>query len=356
MVDIVLLFLTLAGQVRAKFTCKSDGHFGDENDCTKFYHCANGRAMGGFCPAGLLWNQATQQCDWPSMTDCDFTIEKAKQLQVESPTILYLTFDDGPNLGTTELLDALKAHNIRATFFINDDNLEITEKRNETQVLENANNLVRIVAEGHMVADHSYDHMKHNSDGPKDAYQDISNDISYFGPRNAAPALYLLKKAGFEEATINFVNYTLNYFVRMPYSNNWRVGLDNGRAISADCLECTVPASSSRKAVKIADVLAKEYGVQVFGWDMEWSMNFNTNRIKYGGTPMFMRLGTGAHSKQKGKIVLLCHDIAFRPHEITGSLSAQEELLEFLDLAKNAGYQFKTLDTYYMDEPQTQSV
>lgn len=199
MFEAVLLFLVLTSQVQAAFVCKSDGHFGDENDCTKFYHCANGRAMGGFCPTGLLWNQgnhfwnlsgaywwdkyvdasisATQQCDWPAMVDCDFSIEKARQLQVESPTILYLTFDDGPNAGTTELLDALKAHEIRATFFINDDNLEITEKRNETEVLENANNLVRIVAEGHMVADHSYDHMKHNSDGPKDAYQDISNDI-----------------------------------------------------------------------------------------------------------------------------------------------------------------------------------
>lgn len=41
-----------------------------------------------------------------------------------------------------------------------------------------ANLLVRIVSEGHMLADHSYDHMFHNSHGPNNAYNDVESDIT----------------------------------------------------------------------------------------------------------------------------------------------------------------------------------
>ena len=57
----------------------------------------------------------------------------------------------------------------------------MTRKRNASMVADNANNLVRIVEEGHMLADHTYDHMKHNNGdaGPRDAYKDIENDLRY---------------------------------------------------------------------------------------------------------------------------------------------------------------------------------
>ena len=42
---------------------------------------------------------------------------------VDEPTFVYLTFDDGPNEGTDSVLNALEAENIKATFFINSDNL-----------------------------------------------------------------------------------------------------------------------------------------------------------------------------------------------------------------------------------------
>ena len=39
------------------FICPSDGHFGDPNDCTKFYKCAHGTPVIEYCPATLFWNQ-----------------------------------------------------------------------------------------------------------------------------------------------------------------------------------------------------------------------------------------------------------------------------------------------------------
>lgn len=61
---------------------------------------------------------------------------------------IYLTFDCGYELGYTEaILDALKKHDVKATFFV------------VGHYLEDAPELVcRMVEEGHIVANHSYNH------------------------------------------------------------------------------------------------------------------------------------------------------------------------------------------------------
>ncbi|MGZ3775590.1 MAG: polysaccharide deacetylase family protein [Pseudobdellovibrionaceae bacterium] len=59
-----------------------------------------------------------------------------------------LTFDDGPNAATTPLiLNVLKAHNAKATFFVLGDNI----KGNEAL-------LNRMLQEGHHIGNHSYSH------------------------------------------------------------------------------------------------------------------------------------------------------------------------------------------------------
>ena len=59
-----------------------------------------------------------------------------------------LTFDDGPDPRTTPLiLDTLRERGVRATFFVVG-----------RQVAENPGLLRRIVAEGHAVGNHTYDH------------------------------------------------------------------------------------------------------------------------------------------------------------------------------------------------------
>lgn len=65
---------------------------------------------------------------------------------------LYLTFDDGPVLGVTEsLLDLLKKHNAKATFFIIG-----TRAEREPALMR------RINSEGHTLANHSYNHPNFN--------------------------------------------------------------------------------------------------------------------------------------------------------------------------------------------------
>ena len=108
--------------------------------------------------------------------------------------------------------------------------------------------------------------------------------------------------------------------------------------------------------VELAKALGEE-GASVFGWDLEWNMNYNINRwqplqrpivlvrYRYGGQPMFFRLNARG-GKLPGKQVVLTHDIAHRPG---GSLDAKAELVEFLRLALDKGYEFRTVDTYLTD-------
>ncbi len=61
----------------------------------------------------------SEQCDWPGTVDCSYNSVSMAAFKVNRPTKLFLTFDDGPNEGTDEVLDALNNQNVKATFFIN---------------------------------------------------------------------------------------------------------------------------------------------------------------------------------------------------------------------------------------------
>src|SRR5271156_5372071 len=58
-----------------------------------------------------------------------------------------LTFDDGPNAHTNEVLDVLKKLHVKASFFIVGN---MAHRHKAT--------LARIAAEGHLLANHSADH------------------------------------------------------------------------------------------------------------------------------------------------------------------------------------------------------
>ena len=54
------------------------------------------------------------------------------------------------------------------------------------------------VTEGHVIGDHSYDHMAHNTigDTPRNAYVGLDSDITWFGQKSIDPATLTLKEAG----------------------------------------------------------------------------------------------------------------------------------------------------------------
>ncbi len=77
----------------------------------------------------------------------DMYVKPAKAMKTETNTV-YLTFDDGPSDRTVEILDILKAQNVKATFFIVGK-----------EGAKNPETLKRITDEGHSVGIHTYSHV-----------------------------------------------------------------------------------------------------------------------------------------------------------------------------------------------------
>jgi len=66
---------------------------------------------------------------------------------LETQKNIAITFDDGPNEATLQVLDVLKKHNAKATFFCIGKNIE-----KHPEILQ------QILSDGHIVGNHSYSH------------------------------------------------------------------------------------------------------------------------------------------------------------------------------------------------------
>ena len=74
---------------------------------------------------------------------------------------IYLTFDCGYENGNTEpILDALKKHDVKATFFVVGNFLETSPEI-----------VKRMIAEGHTVGNHTYHHLDMSSISSMDAFK-----------------------------------------------------------------------------------------------------------------------------------------------------------------------------------------
>jgi len=84
------------------------------------------------------------------------------RMDKSSPAI-YLTFDDGPVPRVTEwVLDTLKKYGVKATFFCVGDN-----------IAKNPAIFNRIIAEGHQVGNHTYNHIKGWRSTNKDYFENV---------------------------------------------------------------------------------------------------------------------------------------------------------------------------------------
>lgn len=137
--------------------------------------------------------------------------------------IIALTFDDGPNIYTPEVLDALKAGGVKATFFIVG---RMAEAHPEI--------LARIAAEGHLLGNHSASH-------------------PFLGPRYANhPEMLLAEVRGVDDLISPLMPANAKFYFRAPFGT-WR-------AAYADALN--------------ADPVLKKYVGPVY-WDIGGEITFS---------------------------------------------------------------------------------
>ncbi len=93
---------------------------------------------------------------WPAQA---YQVGKFYSQGAASEKVIALTFDDGPGRWTEKILELLKKHNIRATFFMEGSQVD-TYPEIARQVL----------AAGHEIGNHTFNHLNFND--PKNAFKD----------------------------------------------------------------------------------------------------------------------------------------------------------------------------------------
>lgn len=115
------------------------------------------------------------------------------------PKTMYLTFDDGPSAeNTNAVLDALKEHNIKATFFLVGENVE-----KHPEIAR------RIAAEGHTIGIHCYSH------DYKSLYKSVDAYVADFEKAKAV----VYEATGVEAKLFRFPGGSINSYNKKVYED-----------------------------------------------------------------------------------------------------------------------------------------
>ncbi|MDE1191273.1 MAG: polysaccharide deacetylase family protein [Arachidicoccus sp.] len=218
---------------------------------------------------------------------------------------VYLTFDDGPQPGTSNVYHNLKALNLKGTFFM--VGLHATFGKTMHDLVDS----IRDAYPQILLANHSYTHAKDHYEYFYHHVQDCFNDFL-----QAQSSLNVQKK-----------------FIRLPGNSAWVLAT----GIQAHPL------------VKPVCELLDSAGYNVIGWDAEWS--FKRDPSGHGSVPVqsaetMVKMVENAlndhHTHRKNAIVLLSHDRMFNHQNYSDSLYKFMYELK----TRNPDYIFETVDHY----------
>ena len=317
-----------------------------------------------------------------------FALLASVSVEANDKTI-YLTFDDGPMNATPALIDTLNNANIKVTFYVNAWHLDGIADENEDQALTA---LTYALNSGHVIGNHSYDHMVHNcveDFGPTsgadcnatgnhqiNSYQDPVYDASMFAKNLTVLASYI-------PSITSYPNYKGSVLARLPYTNGWRSSTElkgDGLCATSDDFKpwepgyvCDPenPSNSSAAGIAVSNLLANS-NYLIHGWDVDWApenwgIPFPANSLTEADvflsyvdsainacTPVSINpvnsktqnfpCGNSLHAD---KVIILTHDFLFEDGKRgQGATLNLPKLAEFITLAKNAGYTFDTMDNY----------
>jgi peptidoglycan/xylan/chitin deacetylase (PgdA/CDA1 family) len=323
---------------------------------------------------------------------------------------IYLTFDDGLESGTEEILELLKELNVRATFFLIGKRIESMYNRDPDKCLS----LMKDIFENHCVGNHSYSHANewytsyyrnggvvYDEKNGKELRRSVVDDfhlskdiiLHYFEKANGIP----FPKKEFSEKVPLSKNQK-NGVLRFPGSNTWFL---KNRFINIKKTNRGNHWSLGEKDTK-EEAAVLGYFYNIFGWDIEWKMSLplsselqanaikerhNNKTLIYSDInhtdPNFdlyskeyihydrpvqtvkqmkdeildfafhSEVPFDSKSKSSGKVVLLMHDRMFRNGKITKNNTVNiedttelDKLRELIEYLKKINAKFKTVDEY----------
>jgi peptidoglycan/xylan/chitin deacetylase (PgdA/CDA1 family) len=223
---------------------------------------------------------------------------------------MYLTFDDGPLLGSNNIISILQEEKVKATMFMVGKHVQRSKYRKKTFFRALKEPLI-------LVANHTYSH----ADGRyKDFYSDtqrVVNDVNKMDD-------ILLE---------NDPNYKFPY-CRLAGRNVWRLPVicKNDPGIPAKYCE-----NEKYEALKDA-------GYHIFGWDYQWAYDPRSGQVyktPQNVADIIEKIYNRGKTKLKGKFVLLMHDFSFRD-----KFNGKDQLRTLIQILKDLGWQFETIATY----------
>jgi hypothetical protein len=194
---------------------------------------------------------------------------------------IYLTFDDGLEQGTEEILELLKEKKIKATFFLIGKRIESFYKRDKTLCLK----LLKDIYENHTIGNHSYSHANESynsfyrdggvvikvTNGTK-IRRTVVND--FVKSRNTILYYLALALGKANPLTSGYSDYQLKsknqkkVLARFPGTNTWYIKdriIDIKYTNRLNNIE--LPKQDTKEE---AEAMGKTYNI--FGWDCEWKM------------------------------------------------------------------------------------
>ncbi|HAS8536742.1 TPA: chitin oligosaccharide deacetylase [Vibrio vulnificus] len=323
------------------------------------------------------------------LTAASIVISGSALAQTSPKGTIYLTFDDGPINASLDVIQVLNEGGIKATFYFNAWHLDGIGDENEDRALEA---LKLALDSGHIVGNHSYDHMIHNcveEFGPNsgaecnatgnhqiNSYQDPVYDAATFEQNLAVLERYF-------PSISSYPNYKGDELARLPYTNGWRVTKSfkaDGLCATSDNLKpwepgyvCDPdnPSNSVKASIEVQNILANK-GYQTHGWDVDWApenwgiampANSLTEAVPFlsyvdtalnscapttinpiNSKAQQFPCGTPLHAD---KVIVLTHEFLFEDGKRgMGATQNLPKLAEFIRIAKEAGYVFDTMDNY----------
>ncbi len=229
----------------------------------------------------IACNNAPEKEPRPSAAD---SAAAAKRQQVIADSIarvsankkkIYLTFDDGPNMGTRNVLAAAQKENTPVSFFIVGLHAHDGTWQREA---------VKLIREDKRMelCNHSYTH------GLRNRYNTFYNSPS------TVVADFIRS-----DDSLHFPNA----IARMPGRNAWRID----SIIYTDIKESRVAVDSLHNA-----------GFAIMGWDLEWMYSHKTFSVKTDPDLLLRQIENmleAGKTKIPGHLVLLAHDQAFQKEE-----------------------------------------
>lgn len=313
--------------------------------------------------------------------------EKANEVAEASNSskTIFLTFDDGLQQGTEEVLNVLKKLGVKATFFLTGTHIKsYIEKVGREKGL----NLLKRIYDSHLIGNHAYSHAN-------DYYTNYYADGLKVGQNNDGSFIYRTVLEDFrkndrvineylKQAGVNVEQNKQHIIARFPGRNTWY-----GPSFK------DIDSDNSSDTTEEAKELFKN-GYRLYGWDTEWEMDFEIAKLAQDMVQKLVDAGTldwsdesqthpffdlyskkyikldrvnetwqdvkddiidFAHqsssqpfddaAKRKGKVIILMHDRAFRYSKAKGSGNVHYNKLYYLvHSLQKLGFNFATMRKY----------